>query len=76
MYLYIVTTEFTIHFFENYNNALNYAYIEQNKVRTISDDCVSYSIYPRVVIHKIDGEIFHPNDFLLSEEYAVRIFND
>ena len=51
-------------FFITIQDAIRYAEIESEKNMTFDNDCCSYTIYPRVVIHELQMNIEYTQDYL------------
>ena len=50
---------------------------DKAKIASIDDDgTVCFTSYSRVVIHKLFLNKEYSNDYLLSEEFAIKILND
>ena len=74
--MYIVSNESNIQIFTEYKCAYDYAFIQSMKGKYINDDCISYTEFPRIVIHKVDVNTEYDLNFILSEECVVHIFNN
>jgi len=75
--MFIVTVdELKFTYFNNVEEANIYAENENNKYANIDDGCVSYTMYPRVVIHELQMNIEYTQDYLQTEIYAIKIYND
>ena len=66
----------SISYFLTYKDAICFAYKKKDKTIELGDKCVSYTMYPRVVIHEIDINIEYDVDYLLTEQYAIKTFID
>ena len=56
--------------------ATKYAEIESEKNITFDNDSCSYIIYPRVVIHELEMNIVYEQDYIQTEIYAIKKYND
>ena len=75
--MYIVKVDQSlIKYFLNIDEATKYAESESKKCITINDDCCSYSIQPRIVIHEIELNTEYDQDCLHYEYYAIKKYND
>ena len=63
-------------FFTTVTQATKYADIESEKNMTFDNDCCSYTIYPRVVIHEVQMSTEYEQDYLQTEIYAIKKYND
>ena len=77
--MFIVTVSDNIlKYFTNIQEAIQYAEYESEneKNMTVINDCCLYRIYPRVVIHEIKMNIEYEQNYLQSEIYAIKKYND
>ena len=66
-----------INFFSDVDMATEYAELKSNDTRQYDDGCISYTMYPRVVIHQVDfNSEYDLDSILLEEKYAIRVFSE
>ena len=75
--MFIVSiTDDKLKFFRTLIEATKYADTESEKHATFDNDCSSYTIYPRVVVHEVQMNTEYEQNYLQTEIYAIKKYND
>lgn len=76
MYIVTVTNYETTTFFSSLEEATKFAESKANNCEVYYDKHVSVTSYPRVVIHEIELNQEYTSDYLILDQYAIKIYND
>lgn len=75
--MFVVTVDNDIFtYFFTLEKATEYAEKQANNKTVHDHGTVCFSTRPRVVIHKLKEDIEYTSDYLMLDQYAVKIYND